>query len=125
MACSMFLPKSQFEWFYMCSVLPKMHWLCGCDRHRHCVLQSVYDLLCRGLQAENRSIQPKDLHNFFFQKLMWFFDLYLTYRRYRRNTARRWAEVNNAKSSVFTCFVAEGRSEEHTSELQSRFDLVC
>src|SRR5699024_3705831 len=27
--------------------------------------------------------------------------------------------------SMFDCFLGWGRSEEHTSELQSRFDLVC
>src|SRR5699024_11571965 len=33
--------------------------------------------------------------------------------------------LNNFQRALFLCHVYSPRSEEHTSELQSRFDLVC
>src|SRR5699024_12278805 len=42
----------------------------------------------------------------------------------RNRFDRRWRAVPGSTYSG-VCLPPEGRSEEHTSELQSRFDLVC
>src|SRR5690349_22253147 len=36
-----------------------------------------------------------------------------------------WGEIGHPTSGEILAFPGEGRSEEHTSELQSRRDLVC
>src|SRR5699024_12459461 len=51
-------------------------------------------------------------------------DKYCCGERYRRNTYKLDKPIFR-KKPVQTCCSCNSRSEEHTSELQSRFDLVC
>src|SRR5699024_11614311 len=87
---------------------------------------SLHDALPIFLRAGIRGIPPG---NSIFERDIWsitavcYHQLRLpaVYQVYRREALRakafRWF--------TFCCFGSRSRSEEHTSELQSRFDLVC
>src|SRR5699024_11632351 len=50
---------------------------------------------------------------------------YLHNNEFGKYSDRDWTKVDSSSSPVGIKRIAALRSEEHTSELQSRFDLVC